>query len=294
MKFFSLFVALSLAVLIGAAPPAAAAPSPTLFDFGVQAYQQENYTSALDAFTRVIQRGDSSETAAAYGNRCLVELAVQDYPQAIADCTQGLQLGLPGTEPYLNRGLAYYRAGDYAAALADYRRILQTTPNDYRALYNRGLAQAELGRHAQALRDYHRSLQYSPPLPPKRLARIHLDQGWSHLQLDQHDEAILDFSQAIAYNDANAEAYLGRAYVAHCRGENSAELSDLTHILAIDPTHAKAHFNLGMLRYQQGQVVSAIASFEQAAYHFLQQKNFDDYHHAKQMLQQLQPPTAIA
>ena len=295
----SAVLGVALAILVAAASPAKAMAAPAAFESGIHAYQDGDYVRALNAFTQLIDRSDglaSTLLATVYGNRCLVALTLQDYPQAIADCTQGLQLGLPGTEPYLNRGLAYYRSGDYAAALADYRRVLQATPDDYRALYNRGLAQAELGRHAQALRDYHRALQLSPLLP-SRLARIHLDRGWSHLQLDQHDAAILDFSQAIAHNgasnDTSAEAYLGRAYVAHCRGELSAELSDLAHILAINPAHAKAYFNLGMLYYQQGQVVSAIASFEQAAHHFLRQNNVEAYRHAKQMLQQLRP-TAIA
>ncbi|MGF1514190.1 MAG: tetratricopeptide repeat protein [Elainellaceae cyanobacterium] len=275
------------------APPAKASAAPSVFQQGVAAYQKHDYTQAIDAFTQVIEQGRSPSLAAAYGNRCLVEVELQAYRRAIADCTHGLALNPVNTESYLNRGLAYYRISDYAAAIDDYSQRLTQVPDDYRAFYNRGLAQAGLDHSAQAIADYSRAIEITSRFSPRRAAKVYADRGITYLQLERYDSALADFSQAIAHDSAQSDVYFNRAYAAHSLGQDAAALSDLKQVLSLDPTHAKTHFNLGMLYYQLGHVEGAIASFEQAAYHFFTQNNIRDYERVMAILEQLQTPSAF-
>jgi tetratricopeptide (TPR) repeat protein len=57
--------------------------------------------------------------SSAYSDRCLADLQIQEYHQAIADCTQAINLTPNNPEADLNRGLAHYRQGNYTAAIAD-------------------------------------------------------------------------------------------------------------------------------------------------------------------------------
>lgn len=292
-------IALGIAagLLLIAVVPARADVAPShLFQQGVDAYQEHNYPQAIDTFTQVIQQDQASSKllAAAYGNRCLIELELDAYRQAIADCTQGLRLNPVNTESYLNRGLAYYRVNDYTAAIRDYDKRLAYVSDDHRALYNRGLANASLERYDQALKDYSRSIGVSRELPDKRMAEIHFDRGLAYLKLEQYNSAASDFSQAIAHDNLNTEAYVNRAYAAHALGDNKMALRDLDQVLALNPAHAKAHFNLGMLHCDQGHLTGAIANFEQAARHFFAQNSMEDYRQVMTILHQLQPASALA
>jgi hypothetical protein len=63
--------------------------------------------------------------------------------------------------------------------------------------------------------------------------------------------------------------------------------------LAIDPTHAETSFNVGMLRYQRGQLEGAIASFQQAAYHFYAQDEMNNYERVMTILHQLSDRSTV-
>ncbi|MGF1537970.1 MAG: tetratricopeptide repeat protein [Elainellaceae cyanobacterium] len=263
------------------------------FSLGVNAYRQHDYELALATFTQIIEQEDSDSLSAAYGNRCLIELELEAYQAAIADCTRSLQLNPTSSESYLNRGLAHYRVHEYGAAIEDYGRQLQQTADDYRAFYNRGLAQAGLSHYAQAIQDYTQAIALSPESPTQRIAQVYADRGSAYLATGEYQKAASDFSQTIAYDASNVEAYLNRAYASHLLNNDAAALRDLNRVLALDPTHAKTHFNLGMLRYQLGQIEGAIASFEQAAQYFFHQNASDDYARVMTILNQLQLPSAF-
>lgn len=284
-------LAMVLAIALGAQPSwAASSFSLDLFNKGIDAYQHHDNQQAIDAFKQVTDQEDASAQirAAAYGNRCLIELQQADHEQAIADCTKGINLDSDNLEFYLNRGLAYYRVGDYVAAIADYDHLLDSDPNDYRAFYNRGLAQFALEQYGEAIASYDQSIQLSPDLISVRMADIYDDRGAAYLLLDDYNQAITNFSQAIAYEDSDTRAYFNRGCAHHRARDEIAALEDFHRVLAMSPTHAETYFNLGMLRYDMGYIDGAIASMKQAAYHFYTQGKREGYEKALGVLRQLQ------
>jgi len=180
------------------------------FKLGVEKMLSGEYQNAIQDFTQALQL--KSNSVAAYNNRCLAYLQIQDYQNAIADCNQAIEKASNNTEAYLNRGLAHYRQGDYSDAIADNNQVLSLKPYDFRAYYNRGLANAMLGNHQQAIADYNLALsqisQYSAPL----LAGIYNDRGLAHFDLRDLQAAMLDFSLAIRLNPKD---YRGMALRKH-------------------------------------------------------------------------------
>jgi tetratricopeptide (TPR) repeat protein len=251
--------------------PAWASSSPSSSDSkvllraGVAAFQVEDYRLAIEQFTKSLEAGFS---AAAYGNRCLAHLHLEEYTAAIADCTAALQLNAKEPESYLNRGLAYYRTGNFTAAIADYSQLLQIKPHDFRAYYNRGLAEAEQQAYREAIVDYGEAMRQVSPLDRATLAEIHNDRGLSQLWLEQWPQAIAEFTQAIQFSHADLRAYYNRGCAYHHQGNLVASLSDFTQVLQLTPNHAQAYLSRGLVQQQLGQSEAALADLQQAAQYF--------------------------
>lgn len=236
---------------------------------GVAAFQEGAYQTAVTQFTAAIET--DSSYAAAYGDRCLAYIYLEDYPAAITDCTQALALNPRDTEAYLNRGLAHQRSGQTAAALADYDHLLQLKPHDFRAYYNRGLMQANQQAYREAIVDYGAALRQASPLDHATLAEIHNDRGLAQLELELWTQAISDFTQAIQFNSADLRAYYNRGCAYHHQGNLLAAVADFTHALKIDPDHAQAYLSRGLIQQQLGNSEVALADLEQAANCFSRQ-----------------------
>lgn len=165
------------------------APPPDIFQQGIEATLSGRYSEALTAFTDAIQA--QMNTAAAYANRCLIEILLNQPEAAIQDCTQALQRQPTNGEAYLNRGLAYYRLGHFQAAVADTTDVLQLQPDDFRAYFNRGLAWAGLGRYLAAIQDFDRALQLNPGIP-----EVYRDRGLAYYSTGNAQHALTDLQQA--------------------------------------------------------------------------------------------------
>lgn len=230
---------------------------------GVAAFQEGAYQTAVNQFTQAIEA--DANNAAAYGNRCLSYIYLEDYPAAVVDCTQALEFNPRDIEAYLNRGLAHQRMGQATAALADYDRLLQLKPHDFRAYYNRGLVQADQQFYREAIVDYGSALRQTSPLDHATLAEIHNDRGLAQLELELWPQAISDFTQAIQFNSADLRAYYNRGCAYHHQGNLLAAVEDFTRTLKIAPAHAQAYLSRGLTQQQLGNTNAALADLEQAA-----------------------------
>lgn len=230
---------------------------------GVAAFQEGAYQTAVTQFTEAIEADVGY--AAAYSDRCLGYIYLEDYPAAVTDCTQALELNSKDTEAYLNRGLAYQRLGKPAAAIADYNHLLQLKPHDFRAYYNRGLVQADQQSYREAIVDYGAALRQASPLNHAILAEIHNDRGLAQLGLELWPQAISDFTQAIQFNNTDRRAYYNRGCAYHHQGNLLAAVEDFSHVVKIAPDHAQAYLSRGLIQQQLGNTEAALTDLEQAA-----------------------------
>ena len=269
------------------APVSAALPgisAKTLLKEGIAAFQTDDYDLAIQQFTEALE---ITPSAAAYSNRCLAKIHLEDYAAAIADCTQALQLNSKEPESYLNRGLAYHRIGQPAEAIADYNQLLQLKPHDFRAYYNRGLAQADQQAYREAIVDYGEAIRQVTPLDHATLAEIHNDRGLAELWLEHGPQAIASFTQAIQFNSSDLRAYYNRGCTYHQQGQLAAALKDLTQVLQLAPDHAQAYLSRGLIQKQQGNLEEALADLQTAAQYFDRQGAKVAYLQTLQLIQKL-------
>lgn len=264
-----------------------AAANPTaksLLRAGNTAFQTGDYELAAQQFTDSLA---IEPTSAAYGNRCLSKIYLEDYAAAVADCTQAIQINSKEPESYLNRGLAYHRLGQPAEAVADYDQLLRLKPHDFRAYYNRGLAQAEQQAYREAIVDYGEAIRQVTPLDHQTLAEIHNDRGLAELWLEHWPQAIASFTQAIRFNGSDQRAYYNRGCTYHQQGQLTAALNDFTQVLQIAPHDAQAYLSRGLIQQQLGNPEAALSDLQVAARYFNTQGAKVSYLQTMQLIQKL-------
>jgi len=111
---------------------------------GVAHFGLRQYDKAIADYDEVLKI--DSRISAAYNNRCLSRAVLgQEYPKAIADCAEALQL--QPNDPYAhdNLGIIHLKQGDYAKAITEFNASLKLDAQRPRALYGRGLAKSKSG-----------------------------------------------------------------------------------------------------------------------------------------------------
>jgi Tfp pilus assembly protein PilF len=91
-----------------------------------------------------------------------------------------------------------------------------------------------------------------------------LQRALQALSVDQFGVALTALDEAVAADFAFAEAWNRRATVYFLLGERRKAVSDIEHVLILEPRHYGALSGLGQLLLQEGEPDSALAAFEAA------------------------------
>jgi protein O-GlcNAc transferase len=128
-------------------------------------------------------------------------------------------------QPLLDEGERLLERGDFVAAEQTFRRVLLTAPDSAVAHSKLGVALAHQGRA---------------------------------------DEAIAEFTTAVAIQPTYAPAYSNLGNVYREKGMLAEALAAYERALAIDPEYWVAHRNLGILYKQMGRLGDAVEHFKKA------------------------------
>ncbi len=248
---------------------------------GVEKLQMGNYSGAISRFSQAIEI--NPEYSAAYSNRCLAFLNLQQYQNAVSDCNQAINLAPNNVEAYLNRGIAYYRQNNYPDAIADNNRVIALKPHDFRAYYNRGVAIAaatlEKGitaativeTYQQAISDYNLALSLIPATQNDFIADIYNDMGLAQFHLNNIESATDNFTLAIRLNPQDSRAYFNRGCTCGKNGDNLGAIRDFSNTVQINPSNSQAYVNRGIANHRLGYEQAAISDLQTAATQFGQQ-----------------------
>jgi tetratricopeptide (TPR) repeat protein len=269
-------------------PVLAALPKNTLdiFNTGIDNLKRHNYQQALINFTQVIDSQDNLVGAAAYSNRCLVDLQLQNNPAAEADCTIAIKYNSDNLEANLNLGLAYYRQEKYQRAIAVDREIIQRNQQEYRAYYNRGLAYSAIDNYQNAIADYQMALIHSPDSDESK-SLIYNDLALAHLASTNNEAARSNFSSAIALNNQNYHAYYNRGCLYHRQGKYQAAIDDFSQAIQFKPDFTQAYVHRGILYHQIGEMDTASNDLNLALQQYLHQGDREQYDSIVNLKQQL-------
>ena len=102
------------------------------------------------------------DAAGTYESSGLASLGREEWPAAIAQFRQGLELDPddPGLRHRL--GTALFMTGDLDGAMAEFQRVVRTTPDYFPSHYSIGVLLQETGRHAEAVDRFRTALRHRP------------------------------------------------------------------------------------------------------------------------------------
>ncbi len=213
-----------------------------LFQRGVAWLELGFPDTAAEDFTEVIRH--DRDKGAAFAKRGEAYVAMGDFYRAVRDCTQAMRFEPTNADAYRFRGLAYLRRGQYDRATTDleqaialnegFREELAPTVADAYYAWSKQLASAGNGDLATVkltkAREYNPALAVEPdvaapagPASPEKpsartVAKPVLDEAVEHFNLasdleaqKHYDEAIMEFTEALALDREYLDAYIRRA-----------------------------------------------------------------------------------
>ena len=206
---------------------AKAAEDLTLCKEALALFGQNLEREQVPLLTRCIETGDlrPENRAAALINRGYALNAIHQYPRAITDLDEAIQLQPKSAEPYNYRGRAKAFMGDDAGAMADLDKAIQLDPNYAAAYANRGLA-----NEAEA----------------------------------RHEKAIVDLDQALKMDGEQSEALLYRGIAKRYLGRFDGALEDLNHALKLDPEAPNGYTHRGWTLFGLQRYPLAVTDFRAA------------------------------
>ena len=173
------------------------------YDAGVRLLKIARYSQAILSFDRAV--GLKPDFPDAYLMRARAYVGDGRTVPAITDFTRVIKMRPNDPQPLLERGRAYMDKKDYQAAIDDATRALAMDSNLAAAYNLRGTAVRTMGNLRGALQDFDRSVK----LEPKELN--YFERGITYQMMGEHQLAIADFSEVIAFAPDEAAGYFSRA-----------------------------------------------------------------------------------
>jgi tetratricopeptide (TPR) repeat protein len=159
----------------------------------------------------------------------------------------------------LEQALALHRVGDHERAMERYVAILQQNPGNTDALHYVAMIAIQQGQLAEGIRAIERALALGKPQ-----ARTLNLLGQAHLRLNQDDEALKAFAQAIEADAKFADAYGNRATLLAEMGRPDEAIVDFDCALTLRPGNVEDICNRAGVLADLGRLNEALAGFDHA------------------------------
>jgi tetratricopeptide (TPR) repeat protein len=157
------------------------------------------------------------------------------YGPAIEAYTQAIELDPQNDSAFFHRGLCHYQLADYANAASDLSRSLAIQPNNSRAYATRASVLAATGQMTAALADANEAI-----LKAKNSENYTLRAELHELRKETQ-QAIDDYTNAIATARDSEKAYLGRAAAFRSQNHVDQSLADCNQAIQLRPGDAAAY-----------------------------------------------------
>ena len=152
-----------------------------------------------------------------------------DPRSAVRLFTEALGCDSTSVVAYAGRAAAYGEIGDLESALLDLCQAIDLAPDEFRLYFNRAHTYEQMGSTVRAVDDYDRAIELNPDEIPPYFNRA--------LALFDRDpeRAIEDLSTVIRLQPSYARAYVERGKLYSNRGEFVLAAQDFNSALRINP-----------------------------------------------------------
>lgn len=172
----------------------------------------------------------------------VVNLQLGRLPQAMRFLAAALNRDPQSAEVLSNHGLVLHLLGRGDEARTSYEAALAIEPDNIDVLNRLGVALLHCGRSEEALAIFDRALSHDP-----EYVEALGNRGNSLLKLNRPEEAISCYDVARRIVGDSARLLTNRAHALRRLDRPEEALTDLHKAIALDPNHAEAHFELGMV-----------------------------------------------
>jgi type IV pilus assembly protein PilF len=147
------------------------------------------------------------------------------------------------------------RQGDLETAIEQYEKAIATNPRLVEAYNRLGIVYQKLGKPAEADQMFRHGLRVNP-----RSAMLRNNLGYSYLSQNRLEEAEQQFRQALNCSRDFKRARMNLAVTLTRAGRVDEGLVEFSNVVSSDV----AHYNVGVIRLDQGDYTTAEASFRRA------------------------------
>ncbi|VVJ25022.1 Uncharacterised protein [Amycolatopsis camponoti] len=193
------------------------------------------------------------------GSRGVLHRDAGRVAEALADFDRALQLEPEYLWAIAHRGETHRVMGHRDEALADFGRALAIRPEYEFVLACRAQVHLSFERHEAALADLDRAIELSP------------DYGWALTErgslqtfLGRHEAALADYGRVRELHPDGTSVLDKRAATYREMGRYDDALADLQDVLRREPKDAWVRYQVGLVRWRQGDRNAATADFAAA------------------------------
>jgi tetratricopeptide (TPR) repeat protein len=160
-----------------------------------------------------------------------------------------------------NLGSALMEMGRPDLALPHLQRAIQLMPTLATAHYNLGMLLQRQNELDRAQEEYQLALKYASD--EREAAQTRNNLGVLFNQLGRRDEAVAEFTQAIALNPYEQNSLVGRGLIEHDEGKLDAALQDFSRAAQVAPSPLAFYWQ-GRVLEEEGQLSAAAEAYRAA------------------------------
>lgn len=227
------------------------------WDAGIENLKNNEYTSAIQNFSQVIQL--SPDFAGSYLYRGIAYYYIDNISVAINDLTKYIEMSPNDPEGFSHRGWAKYKQADFLGALKDFNKQIEFDPTSAIAYYNRGSAKSELKDEYGAISDYTRAIETDPTF-----SMAYNNLGWAKFNLKKFREALVDVNKAIELDNTNYVAFDSRAEIKFNLNDYRGCIEDADMALRLNPDLGNSYLLKGRSYYRLGNKEAACINWSKA------------------------------
>jgi len=229
----------------------------------LEAYEQRGHlryligdiAGAISDLSAVISGSPSS---AAYTNRGVAYLDQKQYPDAIRDLKNGVQLEPTDGEARRTLGDAFFAINQPMDAIDQYDKAIQLNDRDILAYNNRGNAYQLIGRDEDALADY----DFAINLLENSFTYTNRAKYW--IKKENYEKARIDGRAASKLDFNNPEAYYCVGLVENALANYELAAENFNKAIALDAKRADYYNGRGLALFQLKEYRDAQSDFETA------------------------------
>ncbi|MBI4712044.1 MAG: tetratricopeptide repeat protein [Planctomycetes bacterium] len=188
----------------------------------------------------------------------------KDYNHALDYFSKAIEATPSLAYSYYERAMIpAYSRNKSEEAITDLENVLKYDPQSYIGYFAKGMLQRRLDQENEAIQSFSEAIKLNPDY-----ALAYYNRGYSYiLTKGNYELALADFNKAIELNPSFAEAYIARGGLYDGMNDYERTISDYEKAIAINPELSQEYFTGALIHSQSKDYDPAILYFTKAIEH---------------------------